>query len=176
MDKATDFATRAREIQDFRCVRFDALPDIPLYMDQVISIVENSLSVFASGESEKILSPSMVNNYVKQKVLPPPQNKRYTREHVAYLLCICILKKVLSIAQIQRLLDLQRQFWPVESAYNRFCGEVEAALSTAFSDDGSLPSPKKGEADSIRLLRAAALSFAHRVYLEQRLLSLDAAE
>ena len=54
MDKATDFATRAREIQDFRCVRFDALPDIPLYMDQVISIVENSLSVFASGESEKI--------------------------------------------------------------------------------------------------------------------------
>ncbi|MGI6269658.1 MAG: DUF1836 domain-containing protein [Candidatus Howiella sp.] len=175
MDKTTDFATRAREIQNFRCVRFDALPDIPLYMDQVISIVENRLSVFASGESEKILSPSMVNNYVKQKVLPPPLNKRYTREHVAYLLCICILKKVLSISQIQRLLDLQRQSWPVETVYDRFCGEVEAALSAAFCPNGGDSVSAGEEGENIRLLRSAALSFAHRIYLEQRILSLDAA-
>lgn len=175
MDKTTDFSARAGKIQTFRCARFDALPDIPLYMDQVISIVENRLSVFALSENEKILSPSMVNNYVKQRVIPPPENKRYTREHVAYLLCICILKKVLSIAQIQRLLDLQREFWPVEPAYNRFCEEVEAALSAAFGFDGGFSLPAGGEGEYIRLLRSAALSFAHRIYLEQRIVSLDSA-
>ena len=54
----------------YRCPRWDEFPAIELYMDQVLSILENSLSGFSHGE--RTITSSMINNYVKQKIVKPP--------------------------------------------------------------------------------------------------------
>ncbi len=58
-----------KEILDFHLPRFDELPDIDLYMDQVLNIIENSLIIFSSENDENIITKSMINNYVKQNVI-----------------------------------------------------------------------------------------------------------
>ena len=64
------------EVLNFHCPRWKELPEIDLYMDQVVSILEKYLSVFMEYEGEKIITPTMINNYVKQKVVDPPIKKR----------------------------------------------------------------------------------------------------
>ena len=81
------------------------LPVFELYMDQVIVLVNNYLSILESGD-ERVLTPSMINNYVKQKILPAPVKKRYSRLHVAYLIMICMLKQSLSISMIQKMVPI----------------------------------------------------------------------
>ena len=77
--------------------RYDELPDLPLYMDQVVVLMERYLAPLAPGE-EKPVTPAMINNYVKQGVIPPPVNKKYEKRHLAYLVVVCVLKQVLSIS------------------------------------------------------------------------------
>ena len=60
------------ELMRFRFPRYAELPKLDLYMDQVLSVVSETLSVFQTEKKEKVLTAAMVNNYVKQKVLPPP--------------------------------------------------------------------------------------------------------
>lgn len=107
--------------------RYEQLPDIGLYMDQVIALTERYLGpVF--GSDSTVLTASMVNNYVKQRLLPPPQKKRYSREHVACLIAICILKQVLSIPEISVLL---KELFPEDDfarGYDSWCDTIEAAF------------------------------------------------
>ena len=79
---------------DYRLPRWEELPDLELYMDQVLSLVERYLGDYP-GFEERRLTASMVNNYVKMGVMPPPVKKRYSRVHLAYLLMICLLKAAL---------------------------------------------------------------------------------
>lgn len=115
---------------------WEELPDLELYMDQVLSLVSRYL---AAGD-EKVLTASMVNNYVKQKLLPPPVNKRYNRSHIASLLMLCILKSVLPIAAVQQLFQscgvedmptLYGEFRTLHSQINRaVSGQVARLLTT----------------------------------------------
>ena len=96
-----------KEILEFHLPRFNELPDIDLYMDQVLNIIENSLIIFSSENDENIITKSMINNYVKQNVIEKPFKKRYKKFHVAYLIIISILKKVLSISEIYKIINNQ---------------------------------------------------------------------
>lgn len=80
------------------------LPGIPLYMDQVILYLQEVLRFFETEDTGPLLTPAMVNNYVKSGVLPHPEKKKYSRTHLAALLMICMLKPVLSLKEIERLL------------------------------------------------------------------------
>lgn len=166
----------ASEILKFRCPRYEELPAIDLYMDQVLSIIEEVMSVFSMGE--KVLTASMVNNYVKQRIVSPPVNKKYSRKHMAYLLVVCILKKVFSISEICRMVTIQTENYPMSEAYDFFCEEVEKALRTAFT--GEVFVQEDGEREEEALLRSAVLSFAQKVrtqkYLEYRLVQDHAEE
>lgn len=92
----------------FSLPAWEALPELELYMDQVILLLSRYLSFPLSGESgeDKVITASIVNNYVRMKVMPPPVKKKYGRVHLAYLLVFCTLKQSLSIASIQRLLPM----------------------------------------------------------------------
>ncbi len=159
----------AREIMEFHCPRYDELPGIDLYMDQVLCVIEEALSAFSLGE--KVLTSSMVNNYVKQKIVSPPVNKKYSRKHLAYLMVVCILKKVFSISEICRMITIQMENHPLESTYDLFCQETEQALRMAFTGEAMAEIEEKKE--ERELLRSAVLSFAQKVwaqkYLEYRL-------
>ena len=110
----------------FHCPRLSELPDLDLYMDQVVTFLEQSLSVFSEGE--KPITATMINNYVKQRVVTPPVRKRYAREHVAYLMVVFLLKKVLSIPEIIQLISMQSHAYDTELAYDYFCEELELSL------------------------------------------------
>ena len=83
---------------------WDKLPDIDLYMDQVVTYIISQLQIDET-EKESILTPSMVNNYVKSGALPSPIQKKYNKEHLFYLIVFRTLKSVLSINSIKQLFD-----------------------------------------------------------------------
>lgn len=88
--------------------KWDDLPEIDLYMDQVIALMEKYLSDTSTQET-KLITPSMINNYVKLGMMPAPVKKKYSREHLAYLVIICSLKQVMPIANIKVMIDKKLQ-------------------------------------------------------------------
>ena len=89
------------EIVNIDLPQWKLLPDIGLYMDQVITLMDRTFSpALPKGEMTK----SMVNNYVKVGLIPRPVGKKYDREHLAMLLMICVLKQALSMESISQIL------------------------------------------------------------------------
>ena len=83
---------------------WEQIPDIDLYMDQVTSYMQRQHIGFEVNEN---LTPAMINNYVKQKVMPKANGKKYDRDHIAYLTAIVLLKQVISVGDVKTLLGFQ---------------------------------------------------------------------
>ena len=117
---------------------WEDLPDLPLYMDQVILLLGQYLAV--GGKEARGITPSIVNNYVRMKVMPAPVKKKYTRIHLAYLIMICTLKQSLSIACIQKMLPPDLSEEQVRGLYNIFVTHYrEIALYFASQISNSSP-------------------------------------
>lgn len=84
---------------------WDELPTLELYMDQVVIVLNDYLGMYAAGE-DKTVTQAMINNYVKQKLIPPPVKKKYSRVHLALLMIICTLKQTLNISVVKEMLRL----------------------------------------------------------------------
>lgn len=110
--------------------RWEELPDLELYMDQVLSLMERYLGSYP-GFDRKGLTASMVNNYVKLGVMPPPVKKKYTRIHLAHLIMICVLKASLPIDQIKNLILKSVENAQESEIYNKFCEDFEASVRQA---------------------------------------------
>lgn len=161
------------EVLQFHCPRYAEFPQVELYMDQVLQVMEQALAPFDPPGREKLLTSTMVNNYVKQNLVPPPLKKRYGRDHLAYLLMICVLKQVLPIGDIYQLIHLQTDACPTAQAYDYFCDTLEAALSTVFTEAGATsPAPPPGTLPEAKLVWTAAYAFANKVYLQKYLAAL----
>ena len=94
-----------RFLDSYRLPEWDELPKIDFYLDQVIALVNQYLGFFVyDPEEEKLLTPSMVNNYVKLRLIPAPVRKKYGRRHIALLLMICTLKQSVSMAAMSEML------------------------------------------------------------------------
>ncbi|MBQ7370324.1 MAG: DUF1836 domain-containing protein, partial [Blautia sp.] len=81
------------------------IPDIDLYMDQVTTYMETQLAQSKRYPDDKILTKTMINNYAKNDLLPSPEKKRYSKEHLLLLIFIYYFKNFLSISDIKTLLD-----------------------------------------------------------------------
>lgn len=82
------------------------IPNIDLYMDQVTTFMDSQLKhTTRNMETDKILTKTMINNYAKNDLLPPPEKKKYSKEHVLILVFIYYFKNILSINDIQNLLN-----------------------------------------------------------------------
>ena len=86
---------------------WDELPEIDLYMDQVIALMDKYLSFHKTDDNTTIVTHSMINNYVKLGMMPAPIKKKYSREHIAYLIIICSLKQALPISDIKDLIEIR---------------------------------------------------------------------
>lgn len=108
---------------------WDELPDLPLYMDQVLSIMNKYLNIYYAtvGEGKGITS-SMVNNYVKLKIIPAPIKKRYTKIHLSYLLMICTMKQTLDMATIQKIIPYDLSQEETKKLYNSFVNNQKKAF------------------------------------------------
>ena len=81
------------------------IPNIDLYMDQVTTFMDEQLAASKRHEDDKILTKTMINNYAKNNLLPPPEKKKYSKEHVLTLIFIYYFKNILSISDIQSILN-----------------------------------------------------------------------
>lgn len=154
-----------KRLEEERPMPWDGFPDIGLYMDQVISYVSRQLISYDGGES---LTPAMVNNYIKDCLLPRADGKKYAKTHLGYLTAICALKQVLSVKETRTLLSANRKGKSAEDLYATFYEELSLALDcTAEVLDPELPE----EALSRLALRLALRSYADKLACE-RLLSL----
>lgn len=86
-------------------IQLEDMPEIDLYMDQVIQLFENKLASNKRNEDDKVLTKTMINNYAKAKLLMTIKNKKYSKEHLILMSFIYEFKGALSISDIKLLLD-----------------------------------------------------------------------
>ena len=129
-----------------RPVDWEQLPDFSLYMDQVLSYMERQVLRFDGDDG---LTAAMVNNYTKGGLLPRAEGKKYSREHLAYLTVICVLKQVLD----QELKDSGS----VDTGYATFCRSLDGSMSLIADQMDRYQDPEK-LADSA--IHFALLSYA----------------
>ena len=119
-------------LRDYHLPTWDELPSIGLYMDQVIVLLTQYLSFLPQSESDdKIITSSIINNYVRMKIIPPPEKKKYTKVHLAYLLMICTLKQSLNIAYVQKMIPCNIDEDAVRNIYSHFVS-THKAISLYF--------------------------------------------
>lgn len=123
----------SEDISKYHLPRWEELPDMDLYMDQVITFIEKSVRDFSYSSNEKIITPSMINNYVKLNLIPRPIKKRYNKIHLAFLIVISILKQVITIQEIRDGVLFQEKINGEKHAYNLFCLEQEKAFKSIIN-------------------------------------------
>ena len=152
---------------------WDALPDLGLYMDQVINYLERQIGLLFPPNREGAITSSMINNYVKANVIPRARSKKYGQEHIALLLAAFVLKKALTTQDMGVLLtkgtdsaidDPYRSFYEHYRSTLLECGktvaqEIRATLEEEpFGGDSLRPLALKLAVEaSIRSLAAEML-------------------
>lgn len=160
---------KAQEMRAYTLPRFRELPQIEIYLDQLITILQQILSPLFAADMQPCITASMINNYTKQGVISRPVKKKYTREHIAYLVFIAASKQVLSIDGIRRLIQIQLSSYPIETAYDYFCTELENALHAVFNGEEPPMDSASAQTQQTRLLRADVSAIAHKIYLSKYL-------
>lgn len=157
------------ERSNFKLPRWEELPDIDLYLEQVLTLLDKWLGDSFYHQSKKLLTKTMINNYVKQRVISPPVNKRYDRISVASLFAIGILKTVYRMEDITKLIHLALQVNEPDVSYDRFCTAVEQAMERVYC--GTSTPGREDLTDAQYLLQAVAQSFACTCYARDSYLS-----
>ena len=120
-------------------IKSSKIPDIDLYMDQVLTFMNGNLDNVKRHESDKVMTKTMINNYAKNHLLPAPEKKKYTKEHIMVLMFIYYFKNILSIGDIQSILN------PLTDRY--FANGKELNLEKVYEEVFSL---EKGQIDQLK--------------------------
>lgn len=134
-------------------IKPEDLPNIDLYMDQVTTFMDSQLSSTKRYADDKILTKTMINNYAKNDLLPSPEKKRYSKEHMLLLIFIYYFKSFLSINDIRTLLQ------PITDKY--FKSQEDFSLTSIYNEvfgmeQGQIEYMKK---DLLRKHKAASETF-----------------
>lgn len=157
---------------------WEQLPDIGLYMDQVIGYLNRQLGPLIPSEKERSITSSMINNYAKAKIIPRAESKKYSQEHIALLLSIFMLKKSLSVQDMGALLD----GYAVGDSFRAFYERFRAALTECADSSakeirtalGARPGPEVAGPNEIAVDEANVRTLALKLAVEASLRSLAA--
>lgn len=158
-------AEKLKEINDgiaqIRLQPWEALPDLALYMDQVLQYMPRQKLEITPDD---ILTASMVSNYVKSGIMPGASGKRYNREHLVYLTAIQMLKQVLSVRNTGELIRLTKGKKDAQVFYEEYTALMEKTLSglnlLPYLEGSEMP----GGGFSPEAIGAVALQFAIMSY------------
>ena len=164
---------KKEDIEKFHIPRWEELPEIDLYLDQVVSFIDKYLLYYINNDisqkderkEQNVLTKTMINNYVKQKIMDAPIKKKYNRNNIAYLFVICILKQVYSINEIDKLIKFTLETTPVEFAYNRFCDLLENSIKSTFFDKKFVY--EKSSNENSYVLLNVVQTIASKLYVEK---------
>ena len=151
----------AGSLRDFRLPRYAELMNVGLYLEQTSEYINSFLKPLGCVE----VTGSMIRNYVKKGLVANPVKKRYSANQIAHLICIAVLKQVLSLENLGLLIERKRRLYDDPTAYNYFCTELENALffrfglTDALRDSGVTVSVEK------EMLQSAITAVSHEIYL-----------
>ena len=139
---AQDILSQLESLNQYKPVPWDMIPDLGLYMDQVITFITRMYEPLYGDAAVGYLSSSMINNYVKNKLIPRPEGKKYNREQIALLCMIVALKQVSSMENIRAMIT-PREDMTIEQLYTSFCARQQSVIASLFhskeNQDSDLP-------------------------------------
>lgn len=150
-------------IENFRLPRYDEIPDVGLYLEQIAKYISELLKPL----EDISITRSMISNYIKQGLVSNPVKKQYSRDQIAYLIYIAIAKTVLSLDQICLMINMQQETYDNAIAYNYFCMEFENILFYVFGYKDSVEQIGKDSTDLKIMLRNMIITVAHKIYLDK---------
>ncbi len=153
-------------MEQFRMPRYREIPDVGLYLDQTVKYINRYLAPLGCLE----ITTSMVSNYVKKGYIDNPVRKQYGADQIAYLFFISVAKSVLSMENIARLFEMQKQRYTAEIAYDFFCEELENMLQYIFGlkDQVDPVGTPEDCSESKTMLRSTIVAVTHIIYLSSR--------
>ena len=166
-------------LNNFHLPQWDELPDMDLYMDQVVMLLQRYLNFLPEDEhGNAAITASIINNYVRLKIMPPPVKKKYTRVHMAYLIMVCSLKQSVNIPYIQKLLPLglpeeevRRIYESYVAKHHEMCLAFIQLVRTAGDD--VLHDPTSQSADVERLVFSSAIVSGFSKLLTEKMIHLE---
>lgn len=151
------------QMGEFRLPRYHEIPDVGLYLEQTTKYIADTLAPL----TDCAITGSMISNYVKRGLISNPVKKQYSREQIAYLIYIAVVKNVLSMDEIRLMVSVQKNSYAPQVAYNYFCEELENMLDYIL---GRKESPDVVGMDSTEekvMLRCAIITVANKIYLDK---------
>ena len=149
------------EKKDFSLPSYQEIPDVGLYLDQCAKYINSYLADFP----EMNVTPSMISNYAKQKLINRISKKRYSRDQIAVLILINLIKNILSIDNIRLLLEtMQNDTGTNKDMYEYFCRALITSYENLFSTEKDNSSSALTEQQEI--LSRIAEGAAYKMYLE----------
>lgn len=148
--------------ENFRLPRYEELPDVGLYLEQVVRYVNRYFSLCMGNE----ITPSMVSNYVKHKLIPGPKKKSYSADSIAFLIFAGYLKLVSPLEDIRTMEEIQQKSYPISVAYNYFVEEMENMVQYVYGMKEQPDVVGKENTLEKELLHSAVLSVVHKLYLD----------
>ena len=152
-------------IRQFRLPRYSELPDVGLYLEQTTKYINRFLAPLGCQE----ITASMISNYVKKGLIPKPDKKQYSAEHLAYLFFVFIAKQLVSMEQITVLIQMQQESYDLSVAYDYFCDELENVIFFLFGIKDTIEDLGQSHSEEKDLLRGLLFSVGHVIYLRARL-------
>jgi hypothetical protein len=122
------------DLDTFNLPDYDRLPDIDLYMEQLLTYLERESNILARHSDDKQITSSMINNYVKAHIVPSPKAKKYNREQLSLLGEVIYLKQVLSLPEIKKILDVEYLNKNYREEYNKYLDLNQEAFTSAVDE------------------------------------------
>lgn len=150
-------------LNHFTLPHYREIPDVGFYLEQVTRYISQLLHPLGEGN----ITGSMVSNYVKKGLVANPVKKRYSREQIAYLIFIALAKSVLSLDDLALFIQMQRDTYDEEVAYEYFRDELRNVLDFVFGQKLVLEDVGQDSTDEKKMLRYTIIAIAHKIYLER---------
>lgn len=163
----TLFAPNIQDMDRFHLPRWDELPSLDLYMDQIITFIDSHVGSFFGCGGGSPITKSMVNNYVKARIVDAPVNKKYPRKSIAMIIVVYVLKNCFSTEEVGRLIRFGLNLGDCEVIYDRFCEAIENAVKAVFSGSVHVENTSMPGRESKYLMDNFALSFACKLYVQK---------
>lgn len=153
----------AEKIKDFHFPAYNEIPNVGLFLEQATKFVSEYLEPL---EGITITS-SMISNYVKKKLIDNPIKKQYYRDQIVYMIFIAVAKSVLTLEEIEILINVRQRNYDTPAMYEYFCKEFETILFYVFGVNDSLeniePTPPN---EDRQLLQNTIITATSKIYLD----------
>ena len=160
-DEARNLVKQA--IRHFRLPTYEEITDVGLYLDQTTRYINEYM--FPLSEDMAITS-SMISNYVKRGLVTSPVHKQYSRDQIAVLICITMVKTILSLDNIYLLIHSDVEFNAPKDLYNLFRDDLNASLQEVFGNSEGVVRTNTLETDSMLLIHNLTIAIAYKIYID----------